>query len=167
MDGNITTPEILRGVISSNKTGIQGRLSSGGTLFGEMFRSGGTSNYNNLINLPSLNGVTLQGNKVSEDFSLPKVIFNTTENWNADTTTVSEENTLYIYTDYQTTEEGNIMGIKIGDGKAFIVDLPFADTIMQQHMANTDIHVTPEEKAFWNSKNRAVTYGENLILTEL
>lgn len=166
MDGNLTAPEILRGVISSQQNSLKGRLSSGGTLFGSMAR-GTPLNYDNLINLPSLNGVTLQGAKVSEDFSLPKVIFNTTENWDADTTTVSEENTLYIYTDYQTTESGNILGIKIGDGKAFIVDLPFSDTIMQQHMANTDIHVTPEEKAFWNSKNRAVTYGENLILTEL
>lgn len=32
--------------------------------------SGGTSNYNQLTNLPKINGVTLQGNKTAEEYGL-------------------------------------------------------------------------------------------------
>ena len=50
----------------------------------------------------------------------------------------------------------NIPGIKIGDGRAYVQDLPFIDeelrdTIME-HINNQDIHVSLQEKLFWNNK---------------
>lgn len=84
---------------------------------------------------------------------------NTVEGWNRQRDLVSYKNGIYIYTDYQTEEDeqGNIKyipGIKIGDGKAFLIDLPFTDDLMIQHIEDLGIHVTPEEKEFWNNKVR-------------
>lgn len=48
-----------------------------------------------------------------------------------------------------------VPGVKIGDGRAYVQDLPFLHEIPQEiwdHIYNTDIHVTPEDKAFWGDK---------------
>lgn len=89
-----------------------------------------------------------------------QILSNTTEAWNNQLNLVSETRTIYIYTDYQTEtdESGNtvyIPGFKVGDGKAYLIDLPFTDDLMVKHMANQNIHVTAEEKAFWSNKVRA------------
>ena len=70
-----------------------------------------------------------------------------------------------------TDSEGNITyipGIKIGDGLAYLIDLPFTDSELIDHINNTTIHVTAEEKNFWNNKNRVFISPqdeENLIFT--
>ena len=153
---------------------INGKLSTGQSLsaslsgassFSGTFAS--ASNYNSLTGKPVLNGATLAGNKVSGDYYLATVLFDTTANWSALTDTVSVKDTVYVYTDYKQTERGTIAGVKVGDGTTYIVDLPFIDELFQEHAADTDIHVTTEEKAFWNAKNRAIAYGETLVLTDL
>ena len=98
-----------------------------------------------------------------------QVRFDTTANWNAQTTLVSEANTIYIYTDHGTSSEGyDIAGIKVGDGLAYVVDLPFIDEAVTEHIADSNIHVTPAEKAFWNNKVRCYFTGEEqLIFTTL
>lgn len=161
--------QILTGALTSGPETISGAISfKSGNLAGVITQGLlGTSNYNDLQNLPALNGITIQGSRVSEDYFLPKIAFDSTENWDS-SSDISEKNMLYVYTDYQTDGEGHdIAGIKVGDGLAYIVDLPFVDTLMQKHMANTDIHITPEEREFWNNKNRSYAYGETLILTTL
>lgn len=98
-----------------------------------------------------------------------QVRFDTTANWNSQTTLVSEANTIYIYTDHGTSSEGyDIAGIKVGDGMAYVVDLPFIDEAVTEHIADSNIHVTPAEKAFWNNKVRCYLTGtEQLIFTTL
>lgn len=161
--------QVLNGSLSTTPGSISGAISfKSGNLAG-VIRNGllGVGSYNDLTNLPTLNGVTIQGAKVSDDYFLPKIGFDSTENWNT-SGQISELNMLYVYTDYQKDEmDRNIAGIKVGDGLAYIVDLPFTDTLMQEHMTNTDIHITPEEREFWNNKNRSYAYGETLILTKL
>lgn len=81
----------------------------------------------------------------------------TTSQWDSDLSLVSQKGTVYIYSDRQQVEDehGNITyipGIKIGDGLAFLVDLPFVDELFYRHIYNSDIHVTLGEKAFWNNK---------------
>ena len=48
------------------------------------------------------------------------------------------------------------VGIKIGDGRAYVQDLPFIDGALRQellgHINDPDIHVTIQEKLFWNNK---------------
>lgn len=96
-----------------------------------------------------------------------QVLFNTTAGWNAQTTLVSDANTLYVYTDHQTDSQGNnVAGIKAGDGSAYVVDLPFTDAIATEHIADTTRHITSAERNFWNNKVRCYyASGDNLIFT--
>lgn len=87
-----------------------------------------------------------------------------TENWNKATSFIPLEGEIIIYTDYssyETEEYGEkvtkyIPNIKIGDGKAYVTDLPFIDKDLRdkllKHIEDEEIHVTLGEKAFWNNK---------------
>lgn len=95
-----------------------------------------------------------------------QVLFNTTSGWNSQTTLVSAANTLYVYTDYETSSGQNVAGIKVGDGNAYVVDLPFTDAVQKEHINNTTVHITNTERDFWNNKVRCYYAGtENLIFT--
>lgn len=161
MEGKLTANNVLQGILSSKAGVLSGLIKQGDVLVGTLQYGGssgsGTWNYNDLQNLPELNGVVLKGNKASEDYYLPKVIFNSTEYWNSTPSLISEQNTIYVYTDYKQTQDGYyIAGIKVGDGSAYVVDLPFIDTLIEQHMTDATIHVTPKEKEFWNNKVNVV-----------
>ena len=94
----------------------------------------------------------------------------TTANWNAvGTTFIPLEGEIIVYLDYQTDGNGvTYPGIKIGDGNAYLVDLPFTtgkiENILNTHIADTDIHVTVAEKTFWNNKLNTHVDNENLVL---
>ena len=110
--------------------------------------------------------VSSEISKVNANFSFldtSKITYfsDTTANWATKTSLVSAANVFYIYTDYQTITQGsstiNIAGVKIGDGNAYVVDLPF-------------VTVSQAEKEFWNNKVRCymdTTFvnSENLIFT--
>lgn len=97
----------------------------------------------------------------------------TSEEWHQQTGVLSQKNNFYIYTDRYKKEDdqGNIIeipGIKVGDGKSYIIDLPFVDEIFDDHIHNMDIHVTLAEKQFWNNKVRTQDSEideQNLIFT--
>ena len=103
----------------------------------------------------------------------------TTANWNAHRDFVPMSGEIIVYTDYGSTfdEQGNtvnVPGIKIGDGNAYCIDLPFiTDGAQQQsildelrrHEANTAIHTSEEEKDFWDAKLNCDIEGETLMLT--
>lgn len=116
--------------------------------------------YNNLRNKPQINSVTLQGNITLRQLGLRSILYGTTEYWNSQRDLVTEEGTIYIYSDYQTTIiddiETTVPGIKIGDGKAYLIDSPFITQAMQQalfqHINNSTIHTNSTEKNFWNQK---------------
>lgn len=80
------------------------------------------------------------------------VISHTTEEWNALYGLVSKKDYIYVYTDHQKDGEIDIPGIKIGDGNAYVVDLPFCDDLYAKHINNTVLHITDEERDFWNNK---------------
>ena len=82
-----------------------------------------------------------------------QVLFNTTAAWDAQVQLTSEANTLYIYTDHQYDSQGNkIAGIKVGDGNAYLIDMPFTDEVIMEHINDNVRHITAEERAFWNNK---------------
>lgn len=91
---------------------------------------------------------------------MPKVTAKTCQEWAAAIGYVPEEKEIIIYTDYETVVENNetllVPNIKIGDGSAYVQDLPFIDKVLRQdlidHINNSSVHVTPAEKAFWNNK---------------
>ena len=79
------------------------------------------------------------------------------------------------YTDRETvTVDGvtkNVPGFKIGDGDAYLADLPFEDAAvvatLTAHMQDVGMHVTAEEKAFWNNKLNLTISGEVLTFNRL
>lgn len=99
-----------------------------------------------------------------------KAMMDTTENWNLKPTFIPSKGLLIVYIDHGTTvwegETINVPGIKIGDGAAYLVDLPFVGedwhAVLEEHIQNTDIHVNPDEKSFWNAKLNCNLQGEVL-----
>ena len=116
------------------------------------------NDYNDLINKPSINDVELQGNQTSEDLQI--VLRATTEYWSGQTTLISKPGALYVYTDYQTVDNGDgtftmYPAIKVGDGTSYVVDLPFTSSdnpVVAAHIIDGTVHVTAAEKEFWNQK---------------
>ena len=101
------------------------------------------------------------------------ILMKSTQQWRQSIGTIGQLNTFYIYTDRDTKEDSqgnviNIPGIKVGDGKSYLVDLPFVDDLFYSHIHNPNIHVTLAEKEFWNNKVRTQDSEideENLIFT--
>lgn len=125
---------------------------------------GGTRNYERLINKPQINGVELAGNVSSADLNI--VSENTVDGWDEIKLYVPKAGEICIFTD-----TGRM---KVGDGLTPIVDLPYilegdvtkVETALQEHVKNSNIHVTKEEKDFWNAKLNYEISGENLIFNQ-
>ena len=123
--------------------------------------------YNLLRNKPSIEGVQLIGDLGLADFGITTIYSDTTENWNSKPTMVADKGALYIYQDYDVDGQGNILpGFKVGDGTSYLIDMPFSDALMKSHMADEVIHITAEEREFWNNKNRCYVDGETLVATK-
>lgn len=85
-----------------------------------------------------------------------KIIAKTTAEWAIERTLLSDYGSIYIYTDYRQESGVNIPAIKIGDGLAYVVDLPFFDT-----------GVTEADRLRWDNKVSVMLSpidNENLIL---
>ena len=154
--------------IIANKGSISGEVSSigevsGGTVTkgkslsaGEVARNTSSNHdYNTLINHPLMNGEEIIGEKTSEDYKI--VICKTTSEWSELTDIVSVKGAIYVYTDYKPigTSGDYQPGIKVGDGLAYVVDLPFVTA--------EDARITAEDIANWNNKVAVMADGENLI----
>lgn len=148
---------------SDNNLNLSFGSSSGLNLGMQMNDNAGTRNYNNLSNKPQINGNTIIGNMTLVD--LGAVSENTTAGW--------EENPLYVPKAGEICVYSDTHKIKIGDGVVPIVDLPFlggGDTeeimqILQGHVNNQIVHITAEERAFWNAKLNYSVNGEELTFT--
>lgn len=102
-------------------------------------------------------------------------------NWSNKSTFIPLSGEIIIYTDYtpdylldeqgryvldsegnkipKTNDKGEIKyipGIKIGDGKAYLSDLPFVDEdtryILNKHIRDYDLHLRLGERPFWDNK---------------
>ena len=94
----------------------------------------------------------------------------TTAEWDSNKFLIGAKDVVYVYTDHLTNEKGEpVPGFKVGDGLAYLIDLPFNDDLFIKHINNSGIHVTEEEKEFWNNKVTAyINAGnpEELVLTK-
>ena len=98
----------------------------------------------------------------------------TKQEWDSDLTFISELNVLYIYSNYKTIQKDDqeiiVPGIKIGDGKSFLIDLPFLngasgfDEILIDHIDSNNIHVSQTDRNFWNNKLNLSLQGQVLTL---
>ena len=95
---------------------------------------------------------------------------NTTAYWSS-YQNASTSKTFYVYTDGYTINGHNVPRIKLGDGNAYVADLPFLDEKMANHIENSNIHVTATEKAFWNTKMTCseadIANSERVIFTNI
>ena len=86
-------------------------------------------------------------------FEYCKVLYGTTAEWSAQATLVSQLDRIYVYTDYYTDSSGNsVPGVKLGDGTAYLIDRPFLTKILDEHLADSIMHITAAERAFWKNK---------------
>ncbi len=104
---------------------------------------------------------------------VPEILMNTTAYWQSRTDYIPALGVLVVYTDRFHTEDGQeIPGIKIGDGDAYVVDLPFAGGDMdpdmarqlEAHLSDASVHVSLEERTRWNNKLNCGVEGTTLIL---
>ena len=87
---------------------------------------------------------------------------NTKEYWDSNKSLISAKDTIYVYTNYKQTKDGdNIPGVKIGDGLAYLIDLPFIDVEITEHIANTAIHVSQQDRDKWDSKVKCFISEDN------
>lgn len=88
----------------------------------------------------------------------------TTEHWADLPGFLPSKGAIIIYSDYAIVDGKAVPAVKIGDGSTYLADLPFvSDDIrqtLQEHIDNTQIHVTASEKDLWNNK---VSCGVELI----
>ena len=136
------------------------------------------NDYNNLINKPTINSIVLTGALNARDLGLGNVYYDTTDSWNAQSELIAEEAAIYIYSDCQIYEDesGNqypLAGLKIGDGSSYLIDMPFVTDTMSStliaHIADSTVHVTAAERAFWNNKVSAYmdhSVDELLVLSK-
>ena len=107
----------------------------------------------------------------------------TTANWDRAITFIPYKGEVIVYSDYATkTVDGSVVYIpnfKVGDGLAYVPDLPFVTDDMRatlsQHLLDTTAHLTEAERLFWNQKvrcymgtkieNNALVENEELIFT--
>ena len=101
----------------------------------------------------------------------------TTAHWNDAQTFVPMRGEIIIYTDHGQIEDsqGNLFyvpGIKVGDGSTYVGSLPFVNADVQRdildelrtHKSNTNVHVSLDDKSFWNNKLNCTVSSGNLIL---
>lgn len=105
-----------------------------------------------------------------------QVYCGSTAEWAAQLGLVSERGAIYIYTDKTYLSAGGDVtapGVKIGDGLAYVVDLPFQSDLIGeevlQEVAEMSGSVTEQERQFWNHKVSAYLTSqdtENLVLSK-
>ena len=97
--------------------------------------------------------------------------YDTTANWNSKTNFIPDEGEIIIYSDKGRVDDGQggtkpVPGVKIGDGLAYCVDLPFIDDdtaqLLTNHIRDTVVHVTAAEREAWNNKVDVQLSGEIL-----
>lgn len=91
-----------------------------------------------------------------------KVLYATTATWNSQPTLISARGYIYLYADYKQNSQGqDIAGMKVGDGQSYLIDMPFTDSLLYDHADNTVIHLTQDEREFWNNKVRCYIDPQN------
>lgn len=98
----------------------------------------------------------------------------TTAEWNERMLYIPKVGRIIVYSDRNVIDGVAYPGVKIGDGLAHVVDLPFVGddvasrimALIEEHIQNEQIHVTEAERTFWNNK---INYemddsGETLII---
>lgn len=118
----------------------------------------------------------IEGIQDALDEKANTIRYRTTAEWQSTPLYIPAAGEVLVYTDHGTIDVNGetipVPGIKVGDGIAYGIDLPFVgDDVLvsvveriSAHEGNTDIHTTAAEKAFWNNKLNCVVSEELLTL---
>lgn len=99
----------------------------------------------------------------------------TQEDWLNRADYIPKKNEIIVVTDKHVHIEDGITkfipGIKIGDGNAYAIDLPFVTDGVEQkldaHIADRNAHISASDRMFWNRKLNFTINDDNLILNRL
>ena len=112
-----------------------------------------------VINLPF---VTDDGNSKQQ--------YHTTAEWNAQRDYVPQAGALLIYSDKTIIQKDGKQylqpSFKIGDGTTYLIDLPFFDDYINNHIDDVQVHVSAEDRNFWSNKINCsdIVINQNLII---
>ena len=103
------------------------------------------------------------------DRFMVKIEVRTTEEWNTRISYVPEAGRIIVYSDRSVVDGHNVPGIKIADGMAYVVDLPFVgediEKALLDHIHDVEAHITNEERQFWNNKlNYEIDEHEEILI---
>lgn len=94
----------------------------------------------------------------------------TSAEWAALTSYIPKKGEICVWSDYRVVDGVKYAGIKVGDGLAYAVDLPFVGgeyaDLLTEHIEDTVVHITAAERLFWNNKVSAEYGNETLILSK-
>lgn len=150
---------------SSQVGGLSGTVNGA-----EVSLTGTLSGTQQMVGILNPKGSLRGGLSVPTSITVNNVLVGTTAEWNSNPSLIGKKGTVYIYTDKSVNSDGDpVPGFKVGDGLAYLIDAPFNDDIMMTHINDSSIHVTDEERLFWNNKVTAYLSPfdiEELILTK-
>lgn len=108
------------------------------------------------------------------------IYIDTTENWNSKISFIPNQKDIIIYSDHGHIDDGegnsiDVPAIKVGDGNAYLIDLPFVGDDsrnqifyeIRRHTENELIHVSQNDRLFWNNKLNCTITDGNLIFNRL
>jgi hypothetical protein len=124
------------------------------------------------VSITSGNNITLTPNAQNKSIEISAastVISGTTSYWQTHGNVISTKDVLYVYTDWKTNSDNeDIPGIKVGDGLAYIADLPFTDELWASHVVDNLIHVSAADRTNWDGKVTCYldpNNSENIVFT--
>lgn len=86
-----------------------------------------------------------------EEASSQSILYATKSYWDRQLTFVPPRGALIIYADRTVEDSVNIPGFKVGDGNAYVVDLPFSqqdlETAIRNHINNSRIHLSEDDRS--------------------
>ena len=110
-------------------------------------------------------------------FGVKELYYDTTANWNSHQDLIAKRAVAYVYSDHDSYEEDGqtvvVPAMKIGDGTSYLIDMPFMNEgytrRLLEHIGDENVHVSSEDRAFWNNKVAAFTdessQAETLVLS--
>ena len=132
-----------------------------------------SSSAGDTISLTSGANITLTPDATNKTISIASasnIISGTTEYWQTHGNVISTKDVLYVYTDWKKNSDNeDIAGIKVGDGLAYISDLPFTDQLWAEHVLDSLIHVSTNDRYNWNNKVTCYIHPadvENLVFSK-
>lgn len=83
-----------------------------------------------------------------------KVFYNTTDYWNNHKSFIPPVGSIVIYSDHGFADEKPVPAFKVGDGNAYLIDIPFSGEdirrILEAHIIDTSIHLSEDDRAKLN-----------------